>query len=289
MRSLSSALSFNDFRRKIINYLMIGLIVLAAVIALAPLFNVFYYVFERGIKYLSWDFFVSLPAPVGETGGGMGNAVIGSLKIVGMACVLGVPWGIATGVYLSEYSYGKSSKVLGFVIDLLMGVPSIVIGIFVFTVVVRPMGTFSAYAGALALAIIMMPIIARSTEEMLKTVPQHYREAGLALGLQRWKVISFILIRGKWGAIMTGIVLGVARIAGETAPLLFTSFNNQYWARSLKEPTAALPVQIYTYAISPYEEWQMHAWTGALVLIMFVFLVNLVIRFAFSSVRESRD
>ncbi len=289
MKSLSSALSFNDYRRKLINYMMIGLIVLGAFVALAPLFSIFYYVIERGYHNLSWTFFTSLPAPIGESGGGMGNALLGSLKIIGMATLLGVPWGIATGVYLSEYSYGKSSKTLRFVIDLLMGVPSIVIGIFIFTVVVRPMGGFSAYAGAVALAIIMCPIIARSTEEMLKTVPIHYREAGLALGIQRWKVILFILVRGKWGAIMTGVVLGVARISGETAPLLFTSLNNQYWSGSLKDPTSSLPVQIYTYSISPYEEWQMQAWTGALVLIIFVFLINLVIRSFFSNMRDSRD
>ncbi len=289
MKSLSSALTFYDYRRKMFNIFMMIAIVIASGLALAPLFSVFYFVIQSGLANLNLSFFTELPKPVGEVGGGMTNAILGSLKIVGLAGLMGIPWGLSAGIYLSEFAYGKTAKILRFSTDLLMGVPSIVIGIFVFAILVKPMGGFSVYAGSVALAIIMIPLVSRSTEEMLKTVPHHYREAGLALGLHRWKVIVHILLRARWGAILTGVVLSIARVAGETAPLLFTSFNNQYASQSLSEPTASLPVQIYTYAISPFDDWKAKAWTGALVLILFVFFINLAVRVIFARVKEFRE
>lgn len=286
MKSLDSALTFNDYKRKIINALMLGLVMLAAALALYPLFSVFYFVFQKGISNLSIELITELPKPVGEPGGGVLNSILGSLKIVGLGSLIGVPVGLVAGIFLNEFKDSKTSHILRFCNDLLMGVPSIVIGIFIFTVIVKPMEGFSAYAGACALAIIVIPLVTRSTEEMLKTIPHHYREAGLALGLERWKVILYILVRARWGAILTGIVLSIARISGETAPLLFTSFNNQYASQSLSGPTSSLPVQIYTYSISPYEDWRQKAWAGALLLILFVLFVNLAVRIIFARVRE---
>ena len=285
---LRIVLSIHDRKRKIINILMITLIVIASAIAIFPLMSVFAFVFNKGFSTLSLDFFTSLPAPVGESGGGMAQSLLGSGLLILLASLIGVPWGIASGIYITEYGYGKSAWFLRFSNDLLMGVPSIVVGLFVYSFVVFPMKGFSLLAGSLALAIIMIPIVSRSTEEILKTVPVHIREAGLALGISRWKVILNIILRGSWGGILTGVILSIARISGETAPLLFTSFNNQYWSGSLTQPISSLPIQIYTYAISPFEEWQNQAWAGALVLILFIFTINILVRFIFSRGKTSR-
>ena len=279
---LRSVLSVNDYKRKVINVLMISLIVLASLIAIFPLMSVFLFVFQKGFSTLSLDFFTKLPAPVGESGGGMAQSLMGSGLLIAIASLIGVPWGIASGIYITEYGHGKSAWFLRFSNDLLMGVPSIVVGLFVYSFVVAPMKGFSLIAGSIALGIIMIPIVSRSTEEILKTVPQHLREAGLALGITRYKVILNIILKGSWGGILTGVILSVARISGETAPLLFTSFNNQFWSASPLQPISSLPVQIYTYAISPFEDWQRQAWAGALVLILFIFTINIAVRFIFN-------
>lgn len=278
---LRAVLSLNDFKRKVINRIMITLIVLSALIAIFPLLSVFSFVFQKGFSSLSLDFFTNLPAPVGEAGGGMAQSIVGSGLLILLASLIGVPWGIASGIYITEYGYGKSAWFLRFSNDLLMGVPSIVVGLFVYSIVVAPMKSFSLLAGGVALGIIMIPIVSRSTEEILKTVPHHIREAGLALGITRYKVILNIILKGSWGGILTGVILSIARVSGETAPLLFTSFNNQFWSAGLREPISSLPVQIYTYAISPFEEWQKQAWAGALVLILFIFAINIAVRFIF--------
>lgn len=254
----------------------LGIAALGSVLALGFVFG---YVIWRGMPHLSLAFFTSLPAPVGESGGGMGNSVLGSGTLIFLASFIGIPWGIASGVYLSEYGLGRLATVVRFSVDMLSSVPSIVIGLFVYVILVRPFGGFSAHAGGAALAILMIPTVCRTTEELLRLVPDHIREAGLALGVPRWKVIVRIVLRGTMGGIITGMVLAVARVAGETAPLLFTALNNQYWQRGLSQPISSLPVQIYTYAIAPFEEWHGQAWAGALVLVLFVFSLNLGTRF----------
>lgn len=236
---LSSVLSINDYKRKVVNALMISLIVFASFIAIFPLMSVFVFVFQKGFSTLSLDFFTQLPAPVGETGGGMAQSLLGSALLIGLASLIGVPWGIASGIYITEYGYGKSAWFLRFSNDLLMGIPSIVVGLFTYSFIVAPMKGFSLIAGSIALGIIMIPIVSRSTEEILKTVPQHIREAGLALGISRYRVILNIILRGSWGGILTGVILSVARISGETAPLLFTSFNNQFWSSSPTQPISS--------------------------------------------------
>ncbi len=268
-------LSLHDFRRKVRNVFMCSALVVMAGLAILPLLSVFIYVINQGASALNWDFFTQLPKPVGESGGGVANALLGTVLLVAMASLVGIPWGIAGGVYLAEYGNGKLSRTLRFATDLMTSIPSIIIGLFAYALVVLPMKHFSAHAGAFALAVIMIPVVARTTEELLRLVPQHIREAGLALGIPRWKVTLKIVLRGSLGGITTGIMLAVARVAGETAPLLFTSFSNRFWARGLDQPMASLPVQIYTYAISPYEDWHRQAWAGSLVLVLFVFVLNL--------------
>jgi len=276
-------------RRKWVDVWMSGLLFLAALAALVPLFSVLGYVIWNGAGYLNWDFFSKLPKPVGETGGGMANALAGTCTLVATASLIGVPWGIAAGVFLSEYGDGKLGTVVRFATDMLASVPSIVIGLFVYTLVVVPMGGFSAMAGGVALAIIMIPIVARSTEEIVRLVPVHIREAGLALGVSRWKVILRIVLRGCVSGITTGVMLAVARVAGETAPLLLTSLNNQYWNLGVTGPIASLPVQIYSYAISPFDEWHGLAWAGALLLVLMVFVVNVLARLVFGTGGSGRD
>ena len=275
-------------KRRIVNRVMCGLLGVAALLAILPLINVFGYVFMQGWPELRPSFFLEIPKPVGELGGGMANALFGTGILILLGSLIGIPWGIATGMYLSEYGRGKLATCVRFSVDILASTPSIIIGLFVYAFIVMPMGHFSALAGGVALGLLMIPTIARSTEELLKLVPTHIREAGLALGLPRWKVTLRIVLMGSMKAIATGIMLAVARAAGETAPLLFTAFGNRFWARGLDQPIASLPVQIYTYAISPYDEWHRQAWTGALVLILFVFVVNMVTRVALrTSVRSA--
>jgi phosphate transport system permease protein len=271
-------LTIRDRRRRIVNRICLGMLGGLSLVAIAPLFFVFAYLIFRGWAGLSWDFFTEVPKPVGELGGGMANAIVGSAILLALASIVGVPWGIAAGIYLAEYRDGKTAAALRFSIDLLTSVPSIVIGIFAYGLIVAPLRGYSAYAGAAALAFIMVPIVARTTEEILKLLPQHVREAGLALGLPRWKVIMRVVLPGCMGGVLTGIMLASARVAGETAPLLFTAFSNNFGFRGLGNPTASLPVQIYTFAISHDDHWRQMAWTGALVLVVFVFVLNLSTR-----------
>jgi phosphate transport system permease protein len=271
-------LAARDSRRKVKNALFLSLLVFASILAITPLIAVFIYALKQGFAGLSLDFFTKLPAPVGESGGGMANALVGTAVLLALGSGLGVPLGIAVGVFLSEFGTGRLASFTRFSVDVLTSVPSIIVGLFAYALIVVPMKHFSAMAGGVALSIVMIPIVARSTEEILKLVPVHVREAGLALGIPRWKVILRILLPGSAGGITTGVMLAVARAAGETAPLLFTAFSNQFWGRGIDQPIASLPVQIYTYAISPFEEWHQQAWTGAFVLIVFVLSLNLLTR-----------
>ncbi len=280
MTSARRRLALRDARRKTTDYVMKALLILLCFVAIAPLVSVFLYVLQKGLPGLNREFFTELPKPVGETGGGLANALVGSLTLVGIGSLIGIPWGLAAGIYLSEYSKGRIAGLLRFTTDLLTSIPSIIVGLFAYAVIVAPMKTFSAYAGGFALAVIMVPMVARSTEEILKLVPNHVREAGLALGLSKWRVTLQIIVRGCRSGLLTGVMLSVARVAGETAPILFTAFSNRYWARSLSQPTSSLPVQIYTYAISPFEDWHQQAWTGALVLVLFVLATNFFVRYA---------
>lgn len=269
-------------RRKMVDYFARGVLVGCAVLALVPLFSVLAYVVTKGLPALNLAFFFELPKPVEEAGGGMANALVGTTILVLLGSAVGVTWGITTGIFLSEYGRGRLANVVRFSCDLLASVPSIVVGLFVYTLLVVSMKRFSAIAGGMALAILMIPIVARTTEELLKLVPQHIREAGLALGLPRWKVTLYIVLRGSRNAIVTGVMLAIARIAGETAPLLFTALGNRFWQTRLDQPIASLPVQIYNYAISPFEAWHQQAWAGALVLVLFVFVLNVGSRFFLS-------
>lgn len=269
-------------RRRFKNHLMTAVIALASLIAIIPLFMVFYHIIANGFPSLSLDFFTKLPAPLGEPSGGMGNCILGSLILIALASFFAVPIGIFGGVYLSEYKNEKIASAYRWTVDLLMSIPSIVMGLFIYTSIVIPFRGFSAWAGAAALALLMLPIVAKTTEEVLKLTPLHVREAGLALGLSRWRVILYIVLRGKKPAVMTGVVLALGRIAGETAPLLVTAFGNRNWPQALGEPTPSLPVQIYNYAISPYEDWHRQAWAGAFTLVVMIFFINLVTRMIFS-------
>lgn len=267
------ASSFIDKKRKLKSQLTIAFLLFLALIACFPFLAISGYVLTKGFGALDWAFFTELPKGPGEVGGGMANAIIGSGVMVFMCCLIGIPWGMAAGVYLSEYGEGKTAKTLRFATDLLTSVPSIVIGIFVYGLIVVYTG-FSSYAGSIALAIILLPIVARSTEEILKLIPNHIREAGLALGVPRWKVIIRILLPGAVGALITGVMLAIARVAGETAPLLFTALGNQFFSQSLDQPMASLPVQIYNFAKSGFPDLERQAWAGALVLVLFVFVIN---------------
>lgn len=250
----------------------------AAVLALIPLFSVLYYVVIQGIGGISVDFLTELPKPVGEEGGGAANAIVGSLKLIGLACAFGIPPGVLAGVYLSEFGEGRFGRSVRFFADVLAGVPSITVGIFIYSLVVLHSKQFSAYAGGLALAVIMLPTVTRTTEELLRLVPEALREAALGLGVPKWRTTLSVMLRTAAPGVATGIMLAVARVAGETAPLLFTSFSNRFWADGLNEPTASLPVQIYTYAVSPYEEWHQQAWAAALVLVLLILFLNISAR-----------
>lgn len=267
-----------DFRRTIINRLGLGFLGVASLVAILPLLFILYYVFQRGIAGLNLSFFTQLPKPVGEAGGGLGNAALGTLVLVGLGSLIGVPIGIASGLYLSEFRRSRYTNTLRAAVELLAGVPSIILGIFAYAVIVVPMKGFSALAGGLALAVILVPTVAKTTEEVLKLVPDHIREAGLGLGLPRWRVILSIVLYGSRSGILTGVMLAVARISGESAPLLFTALNSQYWPRGILQPISSLPVQIYTYAISPFDDWTQLAWTGSMVLVLFVLVANLLMR-----------
>jgi phosphate ABC transporter, permease protein PstA len=258
-----------SWRRKLVNHIATAAGALAAVLVIAPLLAVFAYLVVRGIGSLNWAFLTQAPAPVGETGGGMGNAIAGSAMILAIASAIGIPLGIGSGIFVAEYARGPFPKYVRFVADLLNGVPSVVIGLSVYTVVVMRW-KFSALAGGIALGIMMIPTITRSTEEMLVMVPQSIREAAYGLGIPRWRAMLSITLRTALPGVITGIMLAFARVAGETAPLMFTAFGNQFWNWKITQPTAALPLQIYVYANSPYDEWHRLAWAGALVLIVLI-------------------
>ena len=264
--------------RKILNHLWTLSLAIATAIILLPLFSVVSHLFYQGISHLSWDFFTQLPQPVGESGGGMKHAILGTLYLVGLAALMAIPTGLLCGIYLSEFGTGKVAQSLRLSVDLLTGVPSIVIGIFAYTLLVVPMKSFSALAGAVALALIIFPIVTRSSEEILKLTPGHITEAGLSLGIPHWKVIFFIVVPSNISGLITGAMLAISRAAGETAPLLFTAFGNMYTSYALHRPMASMPVQIYNYAISPYEEWRQQAWAGSLTLILLILGLNLITR-----------
>ncbi len=249
-------------------------------IAIIPLASLLWLVISHGIPGLTLSFFTALPTPVGEPGGGVGNAIVGTAVMVGLACLLGIPVGIGAGVFLAEKGDGRLGNVVRFTTEVFSGVPSIVIGIVAYGLVVLPMRRFSALAGALALALLMIPTLARSTEELVRLVPATLREASLALGIPQWKTSLRIILRTAAGGILTAVLLAVARAAGETAPLLFTALNNQYWNLRPDQPTASLTVQIFNYAISPYPDWQQKAWSAALVLLLLVGLLNVAARVA---------
>ena len=265
--------------RKTVNSVMLTLTGVAAFGVVCVLFLILGYLIWNGGASLNWNFFTQLPKPVGETGGGMANAIVGSLKLLLLAALMGLPIGLLAGVYLAEFGGKTFSFVIRYTTDLLNGVPSIVIGIFAYALVVLPVKHFSALAGGVALGIMVIPITVRSTEEFLRAVPGTLREGAMALGASKWKTIATVVLPAASGGILTGMLLALARVAGETAPLLFTAFGNRYWAPGWGQPIASLPVMIYTYAISPYDDWNRQAWAAGLVLLMLVLLSNLGARF----------
>jgi phosphate transport system permease protein len=265
-------------RRRLLSNTVVVLCAAAVILALVPLALVFFYVIRQGFSSLDWNFFTKMPRPVGETGGGMANAILGTLYLIVIASVIAIPIGLISGIHLSEYRRSRFASLVRFTADVLNGVPSIVIGIFAYGIAVLPVHRFSAIAGGVALSLMMIPIIARTTEELLNLVPGTLREGALALGATRSRAVWSVMVPAALPGIMTGILVALARIAGETAPLLFTSFNNRFFSTSLTQPIASLTVQVYTYAISPYEDWHRQAWAGALVLVSIVFLFSLLAR-----------
>jgi phosphate transport system permease protein len=266
-------------KRKIIDRVMSFLTAACVIIAIIPLLSILYTVTINGISAINLDFLTQLPKPVGEAGGGLGNAIQGTFIVVGIACLIGLPVGVLSGVYLSEYGENRFGRMVSFVADVLTGTPSIVAGMFGYTFIVLYFGSFSAIAGGVALSVLMIPIVARTTEESLRLVPGSIREASLALGIPRWKTILHIVLNTARSGIITGALLAIARISGETAPLLFTSFGNMFWAGGIDKPISTLPVQIYTYAITPFPDWHAKAWGGALVLIVLILILNIGVRF----------
>jgi phosphate transport system permease protein len=259
-----------SLRRRLTDHIMTGAAILTVILVLAPLIAIFGYLVYRGVGSINWAFLTQTPKPVGEEGGGMANAIVGSAFILGIASLIGVPFGIGAGIYLAEFGRNRFGSCIRFTADVLNGVPSIVIGIVAYSIVVLYQKHFSALAGGVALAIMMVPTITRTTEEMLLLVPQALREAAYGLGVPRWRTTLSITLRTATSGVITGIMLAFARVAGETAPLLFTAFGNQFWSLHYNQPTAALPLQIFVYAISPYDEWHRQAWAGALVLIVLI-------------------
>lgn len=265
-------------RRRIVNLTIFALTICCAIMVVSVLLFILGYLLWHGGTSINWPFLTERPRPVGEAGGGIANAIVGSAAIIMIASLLGVPIGFLAAVYLVEYGRPRFNFVVRYATDLLNGVPSIVIGIFAYTIVVLRTRHFSAWAGGFALGIMMLPTTLRGTEEFLRMVPRELREAAYALGAPHWKVIVTVVIPVAARGVLTGIMLSVARIAGETAPLLFTAFGNRFWARSLNEPTSSLPVMIYTYAVGPYDEWHRQAWAAGLVLLLGVLLTNVVVR-----------
>jgi phosphate transport system permease protein len=270
-------------RRRAVSVLMVAATCLAAALAIVPLIAILGYLLEQGAGALSLGFFTNMPKPVGESGGGMANAILGTLLLIGVASSVGLPIGIGAGLYLAERGRTRLANVVRFLADVLNGLPSIVMGIFAWQFLVRPFGHFSALAGGAAIGAMMIPLVTRTTEEMVRTVPQSLREAALALGFPRWRTSLQIVLRTALSGIVTGVLVAVARVAGETAPLLFTAFGNQFFSTKLTQPIAALPLQVFVYAISPYDEWHAQAWAGALVLIGLVLVISVISRFAVRS------
>src|SRR6266436_3610459 len=269
-----------SWRRRIIDHSMTGVALLTVVLVLLPLGAIFAYFIYKGAGSINWAFLTQTPKPVGEPGGGMANAIVGSIVILGIASFMGVPLGIGAGIYLSEYGRNRFGDIVRFISDVLNGVPSIVIGIVAYGLVVLRQRHFSVLAGGVALAIMMVPTIARTTEQMLLLVPQAMREAAYGLGIPQWRTTLSITLRTATSGVITGVMLAFARVAGETAPLLFTAFGNQYWNLNVNQSTAALPLQIFTYAISPFDEWHRQAWAGALVLIVLIVSAVTAVRIA---------
>jgi len=265
--------------RKATNHLMTALMLAATAAVLIPLGLIFFHIMKMGLSSLSLDFFTQIPKPTGESGGGMANGMLGSLLMIGMASLLGLPVGIFGAIYLAEYGGGRTSTAIRFAADVLSGTPSIITGMVAYTLLVVPMKGFSALAGAVALAMIMIPIVLRTTEEQLKMVPGSLREASLALGVPIWRTSLKVTLRSALSGVMTGILLAIARVAGETAPLLFTALGNQFWGGKLNQPMAAIPLQIFNFAIAPYEDWHRLAWAGALVLVTVMFSLSLTARY----------
>lgn len=261
------------------NYLMTGMMLAATLAVLIPLGLIFFHIMKMGMSSVNLDFFTQIPKPTGETGGGMANGMLGSLVMIGMASLIGLPVGIFGAIYLAEFGGSKVSTAIRFAADVLSGTPSIITGMVAYTLLVVPMKGFSALAGSVALAMIMIPIVLRTTEEQLKLVPGSLREASLALGVPMWRTTLKVTLRSALSGVMTGVLLAIARVAGETAPLLFTALGNQFWGKSLTQPMAALPLQIFSFAIAPYEDWHRLAWAGALVLVVVMFGLSLTARY----------
>ena len=275
----SRRMRLNSAWRYAVNHAVTGLAVLSTLLVVAPLVAILIYLVYMGSSSLNLAFFTKIPAPVGETGGGMANAILGSGIVLGLCSVMGIPVGIAAGVYLAEFGRGKAlASAIRFTADVLNGVPSIVMGIAIYSLIVMRQQHFSAFAGGVALAIMMVPTITRTTEEMLATVPHAIREAALGLGVPKWRTVLSVSLKTASPGIITGCMLAFARVAGETAPLLFTAFGNQFWSFRLNEPIAALPLQIYVYAMSPYDEWHRLAWAGSLVLIVMIMVAVTLVR-----------
>jgi phosphate transport system permease protein len=268
-----------SWRRRITDHAMTGVAILTVLLVLAPLVAIFGYLVYRGLGSINWAFLTQTPKPVGEAGGGMANAIVGSVLILGIASIIGVPFGIGAGIYLAEFGRNRFGSAIRFTADVLNGVPSIVVGIVAWAILVRGHG-FSALAGGVALAIMMVPTICRTTEEMLLLVPQALREAAYGLGVPRWRTTLSITLRTATSGVITGVMLAFARVAGETAPLLFTALGNTFWNLRYDQPTAALPLQIYVYANSPYDDWHRQAWAGSFVLILLIVSSVAAVRYA---------
>ena len=277
-----------DLRRRLVSHVIMMLCVLSVALALIPLAFVLFYVVSRGISSLSWTFFTRMPAPVGEPGGGMANAIVGSLLVTGIGALFAIPVGALAGIYAAEHRGSRLAAAVRFAADTLNGVPSIVIGVFAYGVAVLPFQRFSAVAGGLALGIMMLPLVTRTTEELLLLVPPSLREGALALGATRARAVFTVVVPAALPGILTGVLLALARVAGETAPLLFTAFNHRFFTTDVRQPVSTLTVQIYTYAISPYEDWHRQAWAGALVLVALVLTCSLLARIVTARMERMR-
>ncbi len=271
---------FFHARRRFANRLLYLGTILATLLALAPLFAVLYYLLRQGLPALNWAFFTHMPKPPGELGGGMANAIVGTVELVALASIVGLPLGILGGIYLAEFGNNNTGTAIRFTADVLASVPSIVIGIFVSAIAVLPFKHYSALAGGLALGIMMVPTVMRTTDELVKMVPMSQREAALSLGVTHFRTVFTVIIAAARAGVITGVLLAVARVAGETAPLLFTAFGNMHWNLDPTKPIASLPVQVFNYAIAPYDDWHAQAWAGALVLVAMVLVLSIAARFA---------